>query len=165
MVVWRESKIFLENETLYPSDTVIKFMLCTAINFVFWDTVNIKCTKILKADTISSHGKCNYFYAILISSKRDRTTNSTGIRATWINTLLYKVLLNLHIFPVLNENGTEPYLGPLHGSYKYLLYTKTVDSVFRALWLATQSVNVLRFRAEKRNELAWTFLPRSPGRV
>ena len=38
-----------------------------------------------------------------------RTTNSTGIRANWINCLLYKVLLNLHIFPVLNKNCTEPY--------------------------------------------------------
>ena len=27
--------------------------------------------------------------------------------------------------------------------YIYLVYTKTVDSVFRALWLATQSVNIL----------------------
>ena len=32
-------------------------------------------------------------------------------------TLLHKVLLNLHIFPVLNKNSTEPYLGPLHRSY------------------------------------------------
>ena len=27
----------------------------------------------------------------------------------------------------------------------YLVYTKTVDSVFRALWLATQSVNILHY--------------------
>ena len=27
----------------------------------------------------------------------------------------------------------------------YLVYTKTVDSVFRALWLATQSVNILQY--------------------
>ena len=27
-------KIFLENETLYPSDTVIKCTLCTALNIV-----------------------------------------------------------------------------------------------------------------------------------
>ena len=26
-----------------------------------------------------------------------------------------------------------------------LVYTKTVDSVFRALWLATQSVNILHY--------------------
>ena len=32
-----------------------------------------------------------------------RTTNSTGIRANWINCLLYKVLLNLHTFPVLKK--------------------------------------------------------------
>ena len=29
--------------------------------------------------------------------------------------------------------------------YKYLVYTKTVDSVFPALWLATQSVNILHY--------------------
>ena len=30
-------------------------------------------------------------------------------------------------------------------TYIYLVYTKTVDSVFRALWLATQSVNILHY--------------------
>ena len=49
-----------------------------------------------------------------------RTTNSRGIRANWINCLLYKVLLNLHIFPVLNKNCTEPYLGPLRRSFIYI---------------------------------------------
>ena len=29
--------------------------------------------------------------------------------------------------------------------YKYLAYTKTVDSIFPALWLATQSVNILHY--------------------
>ena len=29
--------------------------------------------------------------------------------------------------------------------YIYLVYTKPVDSVFRALWLATQSVNILHY--------------------
>jgi len=29
--------------------------------------------------------------------------------------------------------------------YSSLVYTKTVDSVFRALWLATQSVNILHY--------------------
>ena len=29
--------------------------------------------------------------------------------------------------------------------YFYLVYTKTVDSVFRALWLPTQSVNILHY--------------------
>ena len=47
---WRESEIFLENETLYPSDTVIKCMLCTAVNIVLWD-----CTQILKADTVLNY--------------------------------------------------------------------------------------------------------------
>ena len=51
-----------------------------------------------------------------------RTTNSTGIRSNWINCLLCKVLLNLYIFPVLNKNCTEPYLGPLHRSYIIFLY-------------------------------------------
>ena len=27
----------------------------------------------------------------------------------------------------------------------FLVYTKTVDSVFRALWLATESVNILHY--------------------
>ena len=27
----------------------------------------------------------------------------------------------------------------------YVFYTKTVDSVFRALWLATQSLNILHY--------------------
>ena len=49
-----------------------------------------------------------------------RTTNSAAIRANWINCLLYKVLLNLHIFPVLNICCTEPYLGPVQRSYVYL---------------------------------------------
>ena len=40
------------------------------------------------------------------------------IRANWINCLLniLKVLLNLHNFPLLNINCTEPYLGPLYRS-------------------------------------------------
>ena len=49
-----------------------------------------------------------------------RTTNSTGILANWINCLLYKVLLNLHTFPVLNKNCTRLYLGQLHRSYIYI---------------------------------------------
>ena len=40
-----------------------------------------------------------------------RITNSAGIRANWINCVLYKVLFNLHFFPVLNIYCTEPYLG------------------------------------------------------
>ena len=59
--------------------------------------------------------KLLYFW-VDISDKR--ATNSTGIRANWINCLLYilKVLLNLHNFPLLNINCTEPYLGPLYRS-------------------------------------------------
>ena len=51
-----------------------------------------------------------------------RTTNSAGIRANWINCVLYKVLLNLHFFPVLNIYCTEPYLGPVQRSYVYLYW-------------------------------------------
>ena len=60
--------------------------------------------------------KLLYFW-VDISHKR--ATNSTGIRANWINCLLYilKVLLNLHNFPLLNRNCTELYLGPLYRSY------------------------------------------------
>ena len=47
---------------------------------------------------------------ILLLYLKKRTTNSTGIRENWINCLLYKVLLYLHIFLVLNKNCTEPYL-------------------------------------------------------
>ena len=50
------------------------------------------------------------------------TTNSAGIRANWINCVLYKVLLNLHFFPVLNIYCTEPYLGPVQRSYVYLYW-------------------------------------------
>ena len=51
-----------------------------------------------------------------------RTTNSAAIRANWINCVLYKVLLNLHFFPVLNIYCTEPYLGPVQRSYVYLYW-------------------------------------------
>ena len=51
-----------------------------------------------------------------------RTTNSAGIRANWINCVLYKVLFNLHFFPVLNIYCTEPYLGPVQRSYVYLYW-------------------------------------------
>ena len=51
-----------------------------------------------------------------------RTTNSAGIRTNWINCVLYKVLFNLHFFPVLNIYCTEPYLGPVQRSYVYLYW-------------------------------------------
>ena len=51
-----------------------------------------------------------------------RTTNSAGIRANWINCVLYKVLLNLHFFPVLNIYCTEPYLGLVQRSYVCLYW-------------------------------------------
>ena len=49
---------------------------------------------------------------------------STGIHVNWINCLLYKVLLNLHVFPPLNRNCTELYLGPLHRSYIIVQFLK-----------------------------------------
>ena len=60
--------------------------------------------------------KLLYFW---VDISHRRATNSTGIRANWINCLLYilKVLLNLHNFPLLNRNCTELYLGPLYRSY------------------------------------------------
>ena len=60
--------------------------------------------------------KLLYFW---VDKSHKRATNSTGIRANGINCLLYilKVLLNLHNFPLLNINCTEPYLGPLYRSY------------------------------------------------
>ena len=60
--------------------------------------------------------KLLYFW---VDKSHKRATNSTGICANWINCLLYilKVLLNLHNFPLLNINCTEPYLGPLYRSY------------------------------------------------
>ena len=51
-----------------------------------------------------------------------RTTNSAGIHVNWINCVLYKVLFNLHFFPVLNIYCTEPYLGPVQRSYVYLYW-------------------------------------------
>ena len=49
-----------------------------------------------------------------------RPTNSAGIRANWINCVLYKVLFNF--FPVLKIYCTEPYLGPVQRSYVYLYW-------------------------------------------
>ena len=51
--------------------------------------------------------------------------------------LLYNVLLNLHIFPVMNKHCTEPYLGPLYTSYIYI-YT---DKNHRSLFLRVKSLN------------------------
>ena len=51
-------------------------------------------------------------------------------------------IVNLKIIFVKKQKQTceRPTQG--RGEYSLLLYTKTVDSVFRALWLATQSVNI-----------------------
>ena len=85
------------------------------MNIVLWDRANLNCKEILKADTrrsYSSYGKLLYF-RVDISHKQ--TKNTTGIPRE-LNKLL-KVLLNLHNFPLLNINCTEPYLGPLYRSY------------------------------------------------
>ena len=82
-------------------------MLCTTLNFVLWD-----CTEILKVDT----KQLWYWYLI------KRTTNSGGIRTNWIDYVLYTVLLNLHIFAVLNIYFTEPCLGPVQRIYVYLCW-------------------------------------------
>ena len=60
--------------------------------------------------------KLLYFW---VDKSHKRATISTGILANWTNCLLYilKVLLNLHNFPLLNINCTEPYLGRLYRSY------------------------------------------------
>ena len=57
-----------------------------------------------------------------------RTTNSEGIRTNWIN-YVYKVLYNLHIFPVLNIYCAEPYLGPVKRSYVYLYWQSHVPLI------------------------------------
>ena len=72
---WRESEIFLENQTLYPICNVIKCMLCTTLKIVLWDRVIINCTEMSKADRLSSYEKCNNFHAILISYKTDNKFN------------------------------------------------------------------------------------------
>ena len=43
-----------------------------------------------------------------LSYKMDKTFNRNTMN--WINCLLYKVLLNLNIFLMLNKNCTKPYL-------------------------------------------------------
>ena len=58
-----------------------------------------------------------YWYLI-----KRTTNNSAGVLPNWINCVLYKVLLDLHIFPVLNIYRTEPYLSPLQRSYVYLYW-------------------------------------------
>ena len=69
-----------------------------------------------------------------------RTTNSAGIRTNWINCVLCKVLLNLHIFPVLNTYCTEPY--PVQRSYVYLYWQshgplKPIKIIVQVFWVFT----------------------------
>ena len=46
---------------------------------------------------------------------------------------------------ILNGIQLSPEGEVNNSGHIYLVYTKTVDSVFRALWLATQSVNILHY--------------------
>ena len=98
-------------------DIVKGYVLCTA------EHCSLRSRKPkLYGDMKSSYSKITaamekllYFW---VDKSHKRATNSTGIRANWTNCLLYilKVLLNLHNFPLLNINCTEPYLGPLYRS-------------------------------------------------
>ena len=82
--------------------------------------------------------KLLYFW---VDKSHKRITNSTGIRANWINCLLYilKVLLNLHNFPLMNINCIEPYLGPLYRSYIIVQFSncKIPDVKGFQRWLTT----------------------------
>ena len=86
-----------------------KTTCCVQLKIVLWDikTTYPKITAAME--------KLLYFW---VDKFHKRATNSTGIRAKWINCLLYilKVLLNLHNFPLLNINCNEPYLGSLYRS-------------------------------------------------
>ena len=125
---WWESEILVENEMIYPIDTLIKCTLCGALNIVLWERVNINCTKILKADTKQP------WKLSLLSHNFDIFLNGQQIQqwicANWINCLLYTVLLNVRLFPVLNKNCTEPYLGLLHRSCIYICTDKNHCSIF-----------------------------------
>ena len=74
--------------------------------------------EILKADTLRllQLRKNFIFLSRQISQTGPKFNRNTG---ELNNCLLYilKVLLNLHNFPLLNINCTEPYLGPLYISY------------------------------------------------
>ena len=57
----------------------------------------------------------------------------------------YKNKKVLQYFTVQLWKSGESIHNLLIRTYIFLVYTKTVDSVFRALWLATQSVNILHY--------------------
>ena len=73
-----------------------------------------------------------------------RTTNSAGIRVNWLNCVLYKVLLTLHIFPVMNIYCTEPYFGPVERSYVYVGFQR-FHTGLRLSYVACLSLQFLRF--------------------
>ena len=60
-----------------------------------------------------------YSHAILISYKTDNKFNKNTRELNKLS-VVYKVLLNLHIFLVLYKNGIEPYAWSLHRGYIYL---------------------------------------------
>ena len=97
----------------------LKTTCCVQLNMALWDRVNLNCTEILKADTLKLQQLWKKLLSFWADISHKRATSSTGIRANWINCLLYilKVLLYSHSFPLLNINCTEPYLGPLYRSY------------------------------------------------
>ena len=97
----------------------LKATCCVQLNIVLWDRVNLNFTEKFKSrypKITAAMEKLLYFW---VDKSHKRATNSTGIRANWTNCLLYilKVLLNLHNFPLLKINCTEPYLGLLCISY------------------------------------------------
>ena len=71
-----------------------------------------------------------------------------SVWANWTNCLLYilKVLLDLHNFPFLNINCTEPYLGPLYISYimVQILNCKIPERVLRNGAICKRSSKVSR---------------------
>ena len=101
-------------------------MLCTAKHC----SLRSRKPKLYGDDMKSSYSKITAAMEKLlhfwVDISHKRPTNSTGKRANWINYLLniLKVLFNLHKFPLLNINCTEPYLGPLYieamSSFKFL---------------------------------------------
>ena len=84
------------------------------LNIVLWDRANLNCKEILKAD----NRRLQQLWKIIIfSSRHISQIDYKYYRETRELNKLLKVLLNLHNFPLLNINCTEPYLGPLYGSY------------------------------------------------
>ena len=92
----------------------------------------------------------NYIYLIidqdswLLASSRSNRWNS--IQQTWRMTAYEKIskFVSLNCFCFFFDNSLDSRC-VIFLRHIVLVYTKTVDSVFRALWLATQSVNILHY--------------------